>query len=87
MPPQTDYARSGEVSIAYQVVGDGSLDLVFVPGFISHPVLQWADPPIARFLEHRQGPRRGLGDMVQRPWRLRVEGRARLVVQRLHNIF
>ncbi len=45
------YARSGEVNIAYQVVGDGPLDLVFVPGFISHLDLQWADPRIARFLE------------------------------------
>ncbi|TML00228.1 MAG: adenylate/guanylate cyclase domain-containing protein [Actinobacteria bacterium] len=51
MPPQTHYAKSGEVNIAYQVVGDGPLDLVFVPGFISHLDLQWADPRIARFLE------------------------------------
>jgi len=51
MPPQTHYARTGEVNIAYQVVGDGPLDLVFVPGFISHLDLQWADPRIARFLE------------------------------------
>jgi len=51
MPPQTHYARSGDVNIAYQVVGDGPLDLVFVPGFISHLDLQWADPRIARFLE------------------------------------
>jgi pimeloyl-ACP methyl ester carboxylesterase/class 3 adenylate cyclase len=51
MPPQTRYAKSGEVSLAYQVVGDGPLDLVFVPGFISHLDLQWADPRIARFLE------------------------------------
>jgi pimeloyl-ACP methyl ester carboxylesterase/class 3 adenylate cyclase len=51
MPPQTRYARSGDVNIAYQVVGDGPLDLVFVPGFVSHLDLQWADPRIARFLE------------------------------------
>jgi pimeloyl-ACP methyl ester carboxylesterase len=51
MPPRTRYARSGDVNIAYQVVGDGPLDLVFVPGFISHLDLQWADPRIARFLE------------------------------------
>jgi pimeloyl-ACP methyl ester carboxylesterase/class 3 adenylate cyclase len=50
MPPGTRYAKSGEVNIAYQVVGDGPLDLVFVPGFISHLDLQWADPRIARFL-------------------------------------
>src|ERR1700745_461121 len=51
MPPQTHYAKSGEVNIAYQIVGDGPLDLVFVPGFISHLDLQWADPRIARFLD------------------------------------
>jgi pimeloyl-ACP methyl ester carboxylesterase/class 3 adenylate cyclase len=51
MPPETRYARSGEINIAYQVVGDGPLDLVFVPGFISHLDLQWADPRIARFLD------------------------------------
>ena len=34
--PKTSYAKNGDVNIAYQVVGDGSLDLVFVPGFISH---------------------------------------------------
>ncbi len=51
MPPQTRYAKSGEVNIAYQVVGDGPFDLVFVPGFVSHLDLQWADPRVARFLE------------------------------------
>jgi pimeloyl-ACP methyl ester carboxylesterase/class 3 adenylate cyclase len=50
VPPETRYAKSGEVNIAYQVVGDGPLDVVFVPGFISHLDLQWADPRIARFL-------------------------------------
>lgn len=51
MLPRTLYAKSGAINIAYQVVGDGPLDLVFVPGFISHLDLQWADPRIARFLE------------------------------------
>jgi pimeloyl-ACP methyl ester carboxylesterase/class 3 adenylate cyclase len=49
--PRTRYASSGEINIAYQVVGDGPVDLVFVPGFISHLDLQWDDPRIARFLE------------------------------------
>src|ERR1700731_3766948 len=53
MPPETRYAASGDVNIAYQVVGDGPFDLVFVPGFISHLDLQWADPRIARFLQKR----------------------------------
>src|ERR1700737_3327546 len=51
MPPKRHYAKSGDVNIAYQVVGDGPFDLVFVPGFVSHLDLQWADPRIARFLE------------------------------------
>ena len=36
MHPETRYAKSGDVSIAYQVVGDGPLDLVVVPGWISN---------------------------------------------------
>jgi class 3 adenylate cyclase len=38
------YAQSGELSIAYQVFGEGDLDLVFVPGFISHGDLAWESP-------------------------------------------
>jgi len=34
--PTTRYAKSGDYSIAYQIVGDGPLDLVLVPGFVSH---------------------------------------------------
>src|SRR5215217_2446220 len=49
MNPETRYDKSGDVNIAYQVVGDGPLDLVFVPGFVSHLDLQWADPRIAHF--------------------------------------
>ncbi len=51
MLPETRYARSGEINIAYQVIGDGPIDLVFVPGFISHLDLQWGDPRVARFFE------------------------------------
>lgn len=40
-PPETRYARSGDVRIAYQVVGEGPLDLVFVPGFVSNLDAQW----------------------------------------------
>ncbi len=43
-PPQTRYARSGEVNIAYQVVGAGPLDLVLVPGFVSHLDNDWEEP-------------------------------------------
>jgi hypothetical protein len=34
--PETKYAKSGDVHIAFQVIGDGPTDLVFVPGFVSH---------------------------------------------------
>jgi pimeloyl-ACP methyl ester carboxylesterase len=44
------YAKSGEVSIAYQVVGDGPLDLVWVPGWTSNLELMWEEPSYARFL-------------------------------------
>ncbi len=46
-PPKTSYARNGDVNIAYQVVGEGSLDLVVVPGFISHLDLWWTLPEAA----------------------------------------
>ena len=39
--PETRFATSDELSIAYQVVGDGPFDLVFVPGFMSHVELNW----------------------------------------------
>jgi class 3 adenylate cyclase len=50
--PKTRYARSGDLQIAYQVVGDGPIDLVFVPGFVSHIEALWEDPTGAAFLEH-----------------------------------
>ncbi len=48
--PQTRYARSGDCRIAYQVVGNGSIDLVLVPGFISNLDCQWEDPGFNRLL-------------------------------------
>jgi pimeloyl-ACP methyl ester carboxylesterase len=48
--PRTRYAKSAGVSIAYQVVSDGPLDLVLVPGGLSHLEFGWADPGYARFL-------------------------------------
>ena len=47
--PEIRYAQSGDISIAYQVFGDGELDLVFVPGFISHADLSWQAPLFAEF--------------------------------------
>jgi pimeloyl-ACP methyl ester carboxylesterase len=48
--PQTRYAKSGKISIAYQVFGSGPLDLVFVPGWITHLEYTWEQPAYARFL-------------------------------------
>jgi len=42
--PETQYAQSGDLSIAYQVLGDGPMDVVFVSGFISHQELAWELP-------------------------------------------
>ncbi len=49
--PQTHYARSGETAIAYQVTGDGPLDLVYIPGFISHIEYEWEDPHWSRYYQ------------------------------------
>jgi len=59
MVPETRYARSGELHIAYQVVGDGPMDLLFVRGWITHRELAWDDPLEARFFRR---PHRCAGD-------------------------
>ena len=48
---ETKWAKSGDFHIAYQVVGTGSLDLVFMHGWISHIEHMWEEPRVARFLE------------------------------------
>jgi pimeloyl-ACP methyl ester carboxylesterase len=55
MKPQTRYARSGDVSIAYQVVGDGPRDLVLVAGWVTNIEVLWEEPSMARFLERLAG--------------------------------
>jgi len=51
--PPVRYARSGDVSIAYQVTGEGNpIDMVFAPGTVSHLALAW-DRPLARMLIER----------------------------------
>ena len=52
MVPETKYARSGNLHIAYQIAGKGPPDLVFVHGWISHIEHLWEEPSVARFL-HR----------------------------------
>jgi pimeloyl-ACP methyl ester carboxylesterase len=47
--PEVRYARSGDIAIAYQVVGDGPFDLVWTPGALSHLDLTWEDEAKARF--------------------------------------
>jgi class 3 adenylate cyclase len=47
--PQTRYARSGDVHIAYQVVGDAPIDLVYVPTWISQVEHYWEEPIVARY--------------------------------------
>jgi class 3 adenylate cyclase len=49
--PKTRYAKSSDVNIAYQVFGEGPIDLVFVSGFISHVELVWEFRPMSRFFE------------------------------------
>ncbi len=48
--PETHYVENGDVNIAYQVVGDGDLDIVFVMGWISHLEYFWKHPLFANFL-------------------------------------
>jgi pimeloyl-ACP methyl ester carboxylesterase len=50
MVPETKYASSGGINIAYQVVGDGPIDLVLVPGWVSNIEAFWEEPNYARFL-------------------------------------
>ena len=51
MEPETRYARSGDVSIAYQVTGDGPFDVVYVPPMVSHVELAWAVPGMAAYFQ------------------------------------
>lgn len=76
MEPTTHYADSAGVSIAYQVHGEGPLDLVFVPGFVSHVELIWEEPTVAAFFRRLASFTRlvvfdkrgqGLSDRLGRP--------------------
>lgn len=49
--PKTSYARSGELHVAYQAIGDGPIDVVLVPNWITHVEAMWEIPSIARALE------------------------------------
>lgn len=51
MPPTTRYAKSGDISIAYQAFGDGPIDLVMVPGSFTHLEHSWTNPALVRVAE------------------------------------
>jgi hypothetical protein len=51
MPAKTRYAQYGDLNLAYQVVGDGEVDIVLVPSFVSHIEFYWAHPAIKTFLD------------------------------------
>jgi pimeloyl-ACP methyl ester carboxylesterase len=55
MQPDTRYAKSGDVHIAYQVFGEGPVNLVIVPGFVSNIELFWDQPELARVLLRMAG--------------------------------
>jgi pimeloyl-ACP methyl ester carboxylesterase len=48
--PRTRYAKSGDVSIAYQIIGDAPITLVHAPGWISHVEVMWEDPHFTQFI-------------------------------------
>jgi pimeloyl-ACP methyl ester carboxylesterase/class 3 adenylate cyclase len=50
MLPTTRYAKSGDVHVAYQVFGNGPVDLIYIPGFVSHLENLWEQPDLARWL-------------------------------------
>ncbi|HEV7586473.1 MAG TPA: adenylate/guanylate cyclase domain-containing protein [Solirubrobacteraceae bacterium] len=89
MAPVTQYARSGEASIAYQVFGDGPIDMLFRPGWISQIEHLWEAPANRRFLERLAAFTRlilfdsrgtGLSDRVPEAYTLEQEARDALAV-------
>jgi pimeloyl-ACP methyl ester carboxylesterase len=48
--PETHYTKSGDYNVAYQVIGEGDFDLLWVAGFVSNVELAWQEPLLARFL-------------------------------------
>ncbi len=89
MAPVTHYTRSDDASIAFQVVGEGKLDLVFMTGWISQIEQLWESPALRRLLERlsifsrlilfdRRGT--GLSDSAGQPCTLEQEARDALAV-------
>ena len=68
MKPDVQYTRNGDVSLAYQVVGDGERDLLVVSGFVSNLEYAWEYPSLSRFLSRlAESSRLILIDVVARP--------------------
>ena len=53
--PETRYAKSGDVYIAYETMGDGPIDVVFVQGFISNLEVQWEEPGLIHLFNRLSG--------------------------------
>jgi class 3 adenylate cyclase/dienelactone hydrolase len=51
VPVATSYARNGDITLAWSTVGEGSVDLLFVAGFVSHVEHFWEEPGLAAFFE------------------------------------
>ncbi len=47
---KTKYTKSGDFNIAYQVIGEGSIDILYIPGWVSNIDMMWAEPRLAAFL-------------------------------------
>jgi class 3 adenylate cyclase len=89
MQPDARYARSGDVNIAYCVVGDGPIDLIFTAGLISHLEVAFEEPGIARFVDRLASFARvimidrhgvGLSDPLTGPVSLKEEAKDVLAV-------
>lgn len=50
MKPKTNYTKSGNFNIAYQIIGDGPVDIIYIPGWVSNIDMMWAEPRLAAFL-------------------------------------
>lgn len=50
LKPKTSYTKSGEFNIAYQIVGNGPVDIIYIPGWVSNIDMMWAEPRLAAFL-------------------------------------
>ena len=85
---ETRYAKSGELNIAYQVFGEGDVDLVFIPGWASNVENIWTLPEFAQFAERlaqfarvilldRRGTGHGRHDERQRDLLLWLRSRGR----------